>query len=531
MLFLFEDFALDTDRRELRRGATLVAVEPQVFDLLSYLIVNRERVATKDDLIASVWGGRVVSESTLTTRINAARCAIGDSGAEQRLIKTLLRKGVRFVGTVRGEQKPKTVDTATVAPARPRPALSLTDRPSISVLPFNNLNGDPEQDYFADGMVEEITTALSRVSWLFVVARNSSFTYKGRAIDLTRVARELGVRYVLEGSVRKAGQRVRIAAQLIDATNGAHLWADRFEGSLGDIFDLQDQVTTSVVGAIALRLEDFEIARAKRKPPENLNAYDCFLRGMASVHQGTAQTNNQSAKETFDEALRLLYKAIELDPSLASAYGWAAWCYLWRKTCAWMTDSERETAEVARLARRAVELGKDDAVALCKAGHALAHVVGNYDGAIALIDRALALNPNLVVTWFSSSWVRVWSGEPEVAIDHMMRAMHLSPLDPLLWSMQTAVGFAHLFAGRYDEARSWAAKSLLEPNFLPPPLRVAAASSALAGHLEDAKQAMAQLRQIDPARRVSNVFVVCPARRPEDLARLQEGLRIAGLSE
>jgi TolB-like protein len=247
--FLFSDHVLDTARRELRRGAEPVALEPQVFDLVIYLLQNRERVVSKDDLLASVWGGRIVSDATLDSRIAAARRAVGDSGTAQSLIRTFARKGVRFVGDVREE-----ANSAGLAPemaAEPgQPELALPGKPSIAVLPFANLSGDAEQEYFVDGMVEEIITALSRIRWLFVLARNSSFTYKGQPTDVKQAGRELGVRYVLEGSVRKAGNRVRISAQLIEAETGAHLWADRFDGSLEDVFDLQDKVASRVAGVI-----------------------------------------------------------------------------------------------------------------------------------------------------------------------------------------------------------------------------------------------------------------------------------------
>ena len=365
MIYLFEDYSFDTARRELRRGANLVAIEPQVFDLLQLFIRERTRVVSKDDLIDKVWNGRIVSESTLTSRITAARHAVGDSGEKQRLIRTVPRKGHRFVGEVREHERSPDECTArpaaSVAPldqvGQPRPALTLPNRPSIAVLPFNNMSGDPEQEYFADGMVEEIITALSRVRWLFVIARNSSFTYKGRAADVKQVGRELGVRYVLEGGVRKAVRRVRITAQLIDASTGAHLWADRFEGTLKDIFDLQDQVTASVVGAIAPKLEQAEIVRAKNKPTESLDAYDYYLRGIATVHQLNSKAN--------DEALRLFYAAIDLDPDFAPAYGMAAQCFHWRKRYGLMSNRVREIAETERLGRRAAELGREDAVALC----------------------------------------------------------------------------------------------------------------------------------------------------------------------
>ena len=290
MHFVFGDCVLDPDRRELTRRSEVVSVGPKVFDLLVHLVRNRERVVSKDDLLQAVWDGRIVSESTLTSHINAVRKAIGDSGEEQRLIRTLARKGFRFIGAVEEIQSSDDVKSPPIGFAKPdatsAQALALPDKPSIAVLPFLNLSGDPEQEYFADGVVEDIISALSRIRWLFVIARNSSFTYKGRAVDVKQVGRELGVRYVLEGSVRKAANRVRITGQLIDATTAAHLWADRFEGTLDDIFELQDQITASVVGAIAPQLERAEIERAKRKPTESLDAYDYYLRGRTHLQSG-----------------------------------------------------------------------------------------------------------------------------------------------------------------------------------------------------------------------------------------------------
>ena len=528
MQFLFGDYALDTDRRELTRGSTRIAIGPQVFDLLVYLVKNRERVVSKDDLLDVVWHGRIVSESTLTSHINAVRKAVGDSGEEQKLIRTIARKGFRFVGEVWEGQASGDIAALKVAPGSeeptPQAALALPDKPSIAVLPFQNMSGDPEQEYFADGVVEEIITAFSRMRWLFVIARNSSFTYKGRVVDVKQVGRELGVRYVLEGGVRKAANRVRITGQLIDAGNGMHLWADRFEGSLEDIFDLQDQVTASVVGAIAPQLEQAEIERAKRKPTESLDAYDYYLRGLASLYQWTRESNS--------EALRLLYKAIEFDPNFASAYGIAAWCYVWRKTQGWVIAGAQESAEAIRLARRAVQLGKDDAIALSAGGYALAHIAGDLDDGAAFIDRALVLNPNLAGAWLNSGWVKIWLGEPDVAIEHLARAMRLSPLDPILFRMQGATASAHFFAGRYDAATSWVEKALRENPNLQQALRVAAASHALAGRLEKAREAIDRMCLLDPDVRISNLKDRLPTfRRPEDLARYLEGLRKAGVPE
>ena len=404
-----------------------------------------------------------------------------------------------------------------------RPALSLPDKPSIAVLPFQNMSGDPEQEYFADGMVEDITTALARARWLFVIARNSSFTYKGRAVSVKQIGRELGVRYVLEGSVRKAGNRVRITGQLIDASTGAHLWADRFDGELADIFELQDQVTACVVGAIAPKLEQAEIERAKRKPTESLDAYDNFLRGMAAFHQFSKTAN--------EEALTFFFRAIELDPDFASAYGMAARCYLQRKGFGWVGNREREIAETRRLAERAADLGRDDAVALCNAGFALVIVAGELDDGTALIDRSLELNPNLAWTWLFSALTKALDGKPETAIEHAARAMRLSPQDPQKFGMRIAMAEGHFVAGRYEEALSWAEAAVREqPNFFVGTC-VAAAGAALAGRQAEAEKAMTRLRQLNPALRMSNLRDLLPFRRPEDFDRWAEGLRKAGLPE
>jgi adenylate cyclase len=424
------------------------------------------------------------------------------------------------VFAISGAKESKT----TVSPES-KPALALPDKPSIAVLPFTNMSGDPEQDYFADGIAEDIITALSHFKALFVIARNSSFTYKGRAVDVKQVGRELGVRYVLEGSVRKAANRVRITGQLVDTATGAHLWADRFDGGLGDVFDLQDRVTESVVGAIAPAVEKAEIERAKRKPTESLDAYALYLRGLARSYQfGNRQAN--------DEALRLFNSAIELDPDFASAYGRAAFCYVIAKINGWISDTANAIAEVKRLAQRAVELGKDDAIALAAGGNALAFVVRDLGVGAGLIDRALVLNSNLAEAWNFGGWVKLWLGEPETAIERFARAMRLSPLDPWLMGMRAGTAYAHFFLGRYDEAASWAATALQDNPDYQPGLRIAAASNAMAGRPEQAHKALARLRQLNPALRVSNLKdVVGPFRRAEDLARYGEGLRQAGLPE
>ncbi|AWY39884.1 CadC-family transcriptional regulator [Pseudomonas putida] len=533
MPFAFEDFVLDQDRRELTQRGQVVTVGPQVFDLLLLLVSHHERVISKDDLLKAVWAGRIVSESTITSHINAVRKAIGDTGEEQRLVRTVARKGYRFVAELKdSDTGPLTEerDIGQPAPlaspepsAEPSPTPSLPDKPSIMVLPFHNLSGDPEQEYFADGMVEDITAALARIRWLFVIARNSSFTYKGRSVDVMGVGQALGVRYVLEGSVRKSGNKVRITGQLIDARSGTHIWAERFEGLLDDIFELQDQIAESVVGAIAPQLERAEIERAKHKPTESLGAYDYYLRGMAKLHSGT--------REALDLALPLFYKAIELDPEFASAYGMAAWCHFWRKLNGWLTDRDREIAEGVRLARLAVELGRDDAVALTRAGHALAHLAGDVDGGIALLDRARLLNPNLAPAWFLGGILRTLRGDCESAIKDLTHAARLSPLDPEMYRMQVGMALSHFFAGRYDCAAEWAEKALRNLPTLLPVAALLPACHALSGDMGKAAQAMQRLRELDPGLRIARLKDWLPIQRPEDLARFSEGLRLAGLPE
>ncbi|VVN02155.1 Transcriptional regulator HilA [Pseudomonas fluorescens] len=525
MPFVFEDYVLDQERRELSWRGQVVAVGPQVFDLLLLLVSHGERVVSKDELLEAVWSGRIVSESTIASHMNAVRKALGDTGEEQRLIRTVARKGYRFVGEITTTLPSEAMDAGDPPQAKePPPApLLLPDKPSITVLPFHNLSGDPEQEYFADGVVEDIIAALSRIRWLFVIARNSSFTYKGRAVDVMGVGQTLGVRYVLEGSVRKSGNKVRITGQLIDATTGTHLWAERFEGELNDLFELQDQVAESVVGAIAPQLERAEIERAKRKPTGSLDAYDYYLRGMAKLHSGT--------REAIEEALPLFYTAIELDPEFASAYGMAAWCHFWRKLNGWMTDRNAEIAEGARLARLAVSLGRDDAVALTRGGHALAHLAGEVDGAIALLDRARLLNPNLAPAWYLGGILRALRGETDDAIKDLTHAVRLSPLDPEMFRMQIGMALAHFFAGRFDIATDWAEKVLGNVPSLLPPIALVAASHAYCGRMDKAHQAMQRLHALDPSLRICNLKDWLPIQRTEDFARFAEGLRLAGLPE
>jgi adenylate cyclase len=405
--------------------------------------------------------------------------------------------------------------------AASRGALS-PDKPSIAVLPFHNMSGDPDQEYFADGMVEDIITALSRFSWLMVIARNSTFTYKNKAIDVKQIGRELGVRYALEGSVRKAAGTVRITGQLIDCATGAHLWADRFDGAFDNVFDLQDQVAASVVGAIEPRLRKAEIERATRKPTGNLDAYDYFLRGLSRFHLYTRQGN--------EDALKLFLKVIDLDPNYAAAYGMAAYCGHRRRVWGWTDNRKGDLQELAHLARQAAKLGKDDPVALSTAGWVTAYDLRDPELGTALIDRALALNPSEATAWWMSAFAHVWLGDPGRAIAHAQRAMRLNPRDPQIHQMYSAIGNAYFVSGKYEEAAASALAALqVEPDFQPC-LRLGAAACGQLGRLEEANRLILHLRELFPDITLTVLKDLLPY-RPDHLAAFLDGLRKAGLPE
>ncbi|AMA59435.1 winged helix-turn-helix domain-containing tetratricopeptide repeat protein [Bradyrhizobium sp. CCGE-LA001] len=523
MRYLFERYELDSGRRELYRDTSLVALAPQTFDLLDYLIRNRERVVSKDELITAIWKGRCVSDAALTTRLNAARSAIGDSGENQRLIKTLARKGYRFIGTVQEARSAPALTVPDRQEEAAKPDLPIPDKPSLAVLPFTNLSSDPEQEYFADGMVEDIITGLSRSKSLFVIARQSTFTYRGKAIDIRQVGRELGVRYVLEGSVRKSGDRVRISGQLIEATSGAHLWADRFESHLNDIFDLQDQVTSSVIGALFPQLERAEIERAKRKPNENLRAYDYYLRALSSFYQFTREHNV--------EALKLTRLAVEIDPALAAAYALGAYCYLQRKIFGWTIDADQELNDTRWMARRAIELDKDDPIVLVRAGQAIEAVLHEVDEGVALVVRAHELDPNLAIARLTIGWGHIRSGNIEAALKQFHAGGRLSPMDPFLFMMQTGIAFAHFLADRYEDGSSWAKLAVLDrPNYLNAQF-ILAACLAMSGRVGEARLIGARLMEARPALRVSTLVPkITRFYRPDHLEKIRQACVNMGLT-
>jgi TolB-like protein len=385
------------------------------------------------------------------------------------------------------------------------------------------MSGDPEQEYFADGMVEDIITALSRFSQLFVIARNSSFTYKGRAVDVRQVAKELDVRFVLEGSVRKSGGRVRITGQLIDAATGAHLWADRFDGGLEDVFDLQDKITTNVVGAIEPALRKVEIERARRRPVENLDAYDLYLRALPHLYAFRPDENLA--------ALDLLGKAIDLDPTYAVALAFAAWCLEQRLTRGWPPAGQDDPETAIALARRAIAAGSDDAMALVAAGFVLVMVARDYDTGLDAVRRALKLNPGAGFVVFLSSAALVFGGSPEDALVHAERSMVLSPMDPGFFMFLTVTGIAYLFSGRPDQALELAKRSVaLYPDWDTTYWVLVPAYIQL-DRLADARAALAKLISLSPGLTASGARQRLPIRNPASLDMVLDGLCKAGLPD
>ncbi len=393
-------------------------------------------------------------------------------------------------------------------------ALPLPEKPSIAVLPFQNMSGDPEQEYFADGMVEEIITALSRIRWLFVIARNSSFTYKGEAVDVKRVGRELGVRYVLEGSVRKAGQRVRITGQLIDALTGTYLWADRFEGSLEDVFELQDRVAVSVAGVIEPALQAAEMHRSAARPTTDLGAYDFYLRALAVFFP--------VRKEGMFEALALLEQAIAIDPRYGPALSWAANCHLRLVRDSWAEEPEKNRRKGIDLARRALQVGENDPGVLTYAAHVLAGFGDDIGTMIGLVDRALALNPSYARGWFISGILRMWAGQPDLSMEHVVTSLRLSPRERMGTPM-LAMGSVYFFKRQFDEAVSKLLLSMQDHPGHPSSYRFLAACYAHMGRLDEAHAIIAQLRAITS----QVVPSVLPWRRPEDRELFLSGLRLA----
>ncbi len=514
MQFVFSNHTLDLGRRELRRGAEAIDVEPQVFDLLVYLMQNRERVVSKDDLIASVWGGRIVSDSTLTSRINAARKAVGDNGEEQRLIRTIARKGLRFVGEV--ESASGTQDASRESS---RAALPLPDRPAIAVLPFSNMTGDLAQEYFSDGISEDIITALSKLRWFFVIARNSSFIYKDRAVHMKQIAEELGVGYVVEGSVRKVGDRVRITAQLNDVTTGSHIWAERYDRNIADVFAVQDDITEAIVAAIEPQLYAAENFRAKRKPPESMDAWDLVMRALSHYWRVTRQDNMV--------AQALLEKATAIDPNYGQAFGVLATSYMFTAHMGWAdTALAMKIAEPSAMA--AIRADSEDPWA----HNALAHVclfARRFDNSLAEFELALRLNPNFALAQGYYGLSLSYNGRWQEADEAARRALRLSPRDPFSAVYCGIAAYAQFIGRNYDEAMRLSREAIRQRGDFVGAHRVLTSAAGMAGQVDTATRALQELRRAQPNISLAWIATEMPIRQDAEREHYLEGLHRAGL--
>jgi TolB-like protein/cytochrome c-type biogenesis protein CcmH/NrfG len=515
---MFRDHLLDTDRRELSREQVPVAVEPQVFDLVVHLMENRDRVVSKDELIDKIWHGRSVSESTLTSRINAARKAIGDSGANQALIRTIARKGFRFVGAVQTQRGAALPELGRVAQA-PQAALALPDRPAIAVLPFTNMSGDREQDYFSDGISEDIITALSKLRWFFVVARNSSFVYKGRAVHMHEVARELGVRYVLEGSVRRSGDRLRISAQLNDVSTGSHLWAERYDRELADIFAVQDEITEAIVAAIEPQLYTAESFRAQQKPPGSLDAWDLVMRALSHYWRITREDNAA--------AQGLLEQATAIDPAYGKALGLLATSHIFGAHMGW-ADMAMTVPVAERAALAAVEADREDAWA----HHGLAYTYlfrRRFDDALAEFELTLQLNPNFAMAHAFYGVTLCYAGRWRDGDAAARRALRLSPRDPLAAIYCGVAAYAQFIGRNYEGAVQMARESMRQRADFVGAHRVLTAAAGMLGDPQLAAYALRGLQRTQPGISLAWLTRELPMRRAEDREHYLQGFRRAGM--
>ena len=519
MNFLFGDYVLDVDRRELRRGSDLVAIEPQVFDLLVYLVRNRDRVVSKDDLIKGVWNGRIVSESTLASRINAARKAVGDSGEQQTLIRTIARKGVRFVGVVQDESTEAASGSA--APDAVTAPWTVLDRPSIAVLPFTNMSDDRGQDYFADGIAEDIMMALLRARWFFVIARDSSFAYKSRDLDIKQISRDLGVRYILRGSVRSAEGRVRVSSQLIEGASGSNVWARSYDRDLSDIFAVQDEITQAIVGAIEPQLGRAERERAKVKV-HDLDAWTIYQRGMFHLYRCT--------REDLAAARKLFQEAAAVDPDLALAFSGLAEAYYYEVVYGFAQSNEGNREAAIGPAQHAVTLDPECAIAHCTLGR-IRYLRREYAPAISNLQTALDLNPCHALAHYGMGATLVFSGKAAQAFPHLEAAIRFSPTDPNMGSFLVRIADAKYFTGAYEEAALCAVKALGQQNFQWSRYAVLIAALGQLGRLDEARRYLGELRNSRPDFSIAFVEATHLFGDQSDMTHYCDGLRMAGVPE
>ena len=520
MTLSFGDYEISLDRRELRRARRSVHVQPQVFDLLVYLVQNRDRVVSKDDLIASVWSGRLVSDSTLTSRINAARKAVGDSGGSQKLIRTIQRKGLRFVGVV--NERPGSIQPVAMPPEHahnePRPPLPLPNRPVIAVLPFNNMSGDPEQEYFSDGISEDIITALSKLRWFFVISRNSSFTYKGKSVHMKQVADELGARYVVEGSVRKSGDRVRITAQLNDVATGSHVWAEHYDRDLTDVFAVQDEITEAIVAAIEPQLYVAENFHSRRKAPNSLDAWDLVMRALSHYWRITPQDNVA--------AQALLEKATAIDPNYGQALGVLATSHMFGVHMGW-ADIATAAPISERAALAAILADSEDPWAHNALG-SVYFSTRRLDNSLAEFELALQLNPNFSLALGYFGLALCYCGRWREASEAAQHALRLSPRDPFSAIYYGVAAYAQFVGKNYSEAISLSREAIRLRGDFSGAYRVLTVAAGMAGQTEVATAALQELRRAQPNISLAWIANQLPWKREADREHYLEAFRRAG---
>ena len=525
MRWLFDDCALDLERRELRRAGAMVAVEPQVFDLLTYLIRNRQRVVSKGDLLESVWKGRSVSDSALANRINAARTALGDSGEDQKLIRTLPRKGFRFIGQVAEETVAEETAEAVATPAGLHPSprrLALPDQPSIVVLPFVDMSPEQNEGHFADGITEDLITGLARIRWLFVIARNSAFVYKNRAVDVKQVSQELGVRYVLEGSVRRSGQRMRINVQLVDATKGVHEWAERYDRDVGEVFAVQDEITGNVAASVEPHVLAAEGSRAAFISPPDLGAWELVARAQSHFWRLT--------EPDYETTIACLRHALERSPDFAPAHALLGFALVFAAHMGWV-DKGQSVPIGRRHAERAIALDDRNPWGYSALGYA-AMMQRRTEESIAAFRQAVALNPSSAAAHSHLSHGLAFAGLSDEAIKHGETAMRLSPVDPEMARFLGGLAIAHYTARRFDEAVRCTRENLrLRPGFQGAQ-RLHAASLAQSGCIGEARAFLSIVRRTHrPPLTIAWARENVPYQTPELIELFVDGLRKAGLDD